>query len=75
MGLGLKTKKGMWVKPGGGHSYRGYMYVRAAPKEYPTKPHQHKIGDIGRKIAEECKGKSGTDWKICRGNILRAARK
>ena len=33
MGIGLKTKKGFWGKLGGGGSYRGYVYFRAAPKD------------------------------------------
>jgi len=66
MAYALKGKKGMWMKPGGGGSYRGYLYARAAPSPYPATAHQHAIGDGGRRMGKECKGKKGADFKECR---------
>jgi hypothetical protein len=66
----LKGKKGVWTKPGSGGSYRGYMYMRAAPKAYPTTAQQSKVGDAGRKVGENCKGKVGTEFRKCRHEAL-----
>lgn len=66
MAYALKGKRGMWMKPGAGGSYRGYLYARAAPKSYTPTAHQHAIGDGGRRMAKECKGKKGADFKACR---------
>lgn len=63
---GLKNKKGAWVKPGAGGSYRSYIYVRAAPAAYPTTSQQKAIGDKGRCVGRECKGKTGSAFKECR---------
>lgn len=69
---GYKTRKGSWVKPG--HmsnksgwpgSYYLYTYVRAPPKPYPKTKQQKAIGDKGRCVAKECKGKSGSTFKEC----------
>jgi hypothetical protein len=70
MSYSLKGKKGAWVKPGGGGSYRGYMYMRAAPKSYPTTSQQGKVGDAGRKVGENCTGKKGAEFKKCRHEAL-----
>ncbi len=72
---GMKTKKGTWVKPGNGGSYRGYEYRRAAPKSYQTTPQQHKIGAVGREIGVACKGKTGSAFKECKNAITQKARK
>lgn len=70
--MGLKSKKGAWVKPGrtGGPllpgSYRGYTYVRAPPKPYPTTSQQKAIGAKGRCVREKCKGKRASDFIACR---------
>lgn len=69
----LRGKKGMWVKPGSQGadpgfpgSYGGYMYLRPAPKSYPKTRQQAVIGERGRTIGRECKGKKGADFKACR---------
>jgi len=74
MSMALKTKKGFWGKLGGGGSYKGFIYFRAAPntntKKYANvKPQQKKIAALGRKIGEECKGQTGTAFKACRAKI------
>jgi len=66
MAYALKGKRGAWVKPGAGGSYRGYMYMRAAPKSYPTTAQQKKIGDGGRRMGKECAGKTGAAFRECR---------
>jgi len=80
MGFALKTKKGFWGKPGqvSGNStfpggYKGYMYFRDAPDEYPKTPQQKKIGELGREIGEKCAGKHGADFTACRAEILSRA--
>jgi len=65
----LKGKKGQWVKPGNGGSYRGYQYVRSAPSDYPTTSQQKTIGDRGRQMSG-CKGKTGSSFKKCRHAVL-----
>jgi len=68
---GMATKKGAWVKPGNvgtgtagfPGSYGDYIYVRAAPKDYPKTAQQRRIGEAGRKCA--IKGKSGRDIHEC----------
>lgn len=67
MNLGLKTKKGAHVKqdgynvgpastgtpgnyPGG---YKGYMYVRAAPSDYPKTAQQQKIADAAKACSRD----------------------
>lgn len=68
----LKSKKGAWVKLGrsGGPllpgSYRGYVYLRASPKPYPTTSQQKAIGAKGRCVRDKCKGKKGSDFIACR---------
>ncbi len=66
MAYALKGKRGAWVKPGAGGSYRGYMYMRAAPKDYPTTAQQKAIGNKGRAMGEKCKGKTGAAFRACR---------
>jgi hypothetical protein len=66
MAYALKGKKGMWMKPGGGGSYRGYLYARAAPSPYPTTDQQKRIGDKGRRVGKECAGKTGSAFRECR---------
>jgi len=67
----LKTKKGVWLKEGKGASYRGYSYRRAAPRKYTKTAQQAKIGEAGRKVGAECKGKKGSDFRKCRHDILK----
>lgn len=73
---GMKTKKGAWVKPGrhGGPylpgSYYLYTYVRAPPKPYPTTAQQKKIGEKGRCVRRECRGKTGPDFFECRAKCV-----
>jgi len=78
----LKTKAGSWGKEGAVSSdpmfpgsYKGYTYNRPAPntqteKYKNVKEQQKKIGDAGRAIREKCKGKTGTDFTICRSEVL-----
>ena len=68
----MKTMKGAWIKPGHAStragwpgSYWAYTYVRAAPKPYPKTAQQKKIGEKGRCVARECKGKTGAAFKEC----------
>jgi hypothetical protein len=68
----LKTRQGAWIKagrssgkPGWPGSYRDYTYVRGAPAPYPKTAQQKKIGDKGRCVAKECKGKTGSAFKEC----------
>ncbi|HEX54558.1 MAG TPA: hypothetical protein ENF49_00295 [Candidatus Altiarchaeales archaeon] len=78
MQIGLKTKKGAWVRlgnvsgdpmfPGG---YKGYVYIRDAPDAYPKTSQQKKIAEAGRRIREKCKGKTGKDFTTCRTEVLR----
>ena len=69
MAYALKGKKGMWMKPGAGGSYRGYLYARAAPKDYGTTAHQKEIGNRGRQMTK-CKGKKGADFRQCRHEVV-----
>ena len=61
----LKTKKGAWIRPGSTSgrssfpgSYGNYVYLRAAPKDYPKTAHQRKIGKCA--IDHVTKGMTGT---------------
>ncbi len=72
MRLNLSTKKGAHVKPDsykpgsfpGG--YKGYLYIRAAPKPYPKTKQQKYIAAVGRAVREKCKGKyKGADFHAC----------
>ncbi len=79
MATALKGKKGVWAKAGAGGSYRGYKYERAAPGPYHDKdgkplgtlPQQKAIGEKGRKMGTECKGKKGPDFRKCRHEALK----
>jgi hypothetical protein len=51
------------VSPG---SYGGYVKMRRPPKAYPTTAQQRKIGEGGRAMGLECKGKSGAAFRECR---------
>lgn len=60
----LKTKKGAWIKPGSTSgrssfpgSYGNFVYLRAAPKDYPKTAQQRKIGSCA--IANVKKGMTG----------------
>ncbi len=66
----LKGKKGSWVKPGNGGSYRGYQYERAAPKAYKKTSGQKKVGEAGRKVGTDCKGKTGATFSQCRHDVM-----
>lgn len=72
MRLNLSTKKGVHVKPDsykagsdfpGG--YKGYLYVRAAPRDYPKTKQQKYIAAVGRAVKDKCKGKKGSDFHAC----------
>jgi len=75
MPTALKGKKGAWTKAGGGGSYRGYKYERAAPSNYPTTAQQRKIGNAGREVGKQCKGKVGADFKACKHEVLASVAK
>ena len=74
----LRTKKGIWGRfgskgkdplfPG---SYGDYVYIRAAPKEYPKTAQQAKVGKAGRMVGEKCKGKKGAEFKKCRHEVMK----
>lgn len=49
-----------WVKP-----------RKTAPKSTEKTPQQLKIAEAGRKVAEECTGLQGGDYKLCRIGVLR----
>jgi len=75
----LKTKGGAWVKPGGSSgkamfpgSYVGYEYKRQAPSAYPKTAQQEKVAAAGRELKEKCAGKKGSDFTICRAEVLSA---
>lgn len=51
------------VSPG---SYGGYVKMRYPPKSYKTTSHQHAIGNGGREMGKNCKGKTGALFRDCR---------
>jgi len=55
------------VSPG---SYGGWVKMRKPPRSYPTTAQQRAIGNKGRQMGKECKGKSGADFRDCRHKIL-----
>ena len=70
---------GHWVKPGrkgadpqAPGSYGDYEYRRGSPKAYKKTEMQKKIAGAGREVGEKCKGKTGSDFKLCRSDIMRA---
>ncbi|RLG23831.1 hypothetical protein DRN85_08605 [Methanosarcinales archaeon] len=73
MRLNLSTKKGAHVKPDsykpgsfpGG--YKGYLYIRAAPKPYPKTKQQRYIAAVGAAVSKNCpKGKyKGAEFRAC----------
>jgi len=78
MAQALKTKKGYWGKMGqvSGNSnwpggYKGYTYFRDAPDSYPKTAQQTKVGEAGRLIGKECKGKHGADFTACRHEVFK----
>lgn len=60
------------IAPG---SYGGYYKERKAPKAYPTTSQQHRIGEAGRSVGKECRGKVGSDFYQCRSGVLAGVRK
>ncbi len=50
------------VAPG---SYGGYVKFRRPPSAYPTTAQQKKIGEGGRAMGAECKGKTGAVFREC----------
>lgn len=56
-------------------SYGGWFKLRKPPKAYPTTAHQHRIGDAGRQVGQECTGKRGSEWFRCRSGVLAGVRK
>ena len=74
----LKSKGGAWVKQGAQGtesnapgSYGGYLYMRPAPRAYPKTSQQAKIGDAGRAVRKECKGKTGPSFWACRSDVMK----
>jgi len=53
------SKQGRWIKP------------RKPISDYPKTGQQGKIAEAGRKISEECTGKRGAEFKLCRSGVLR----
>lgn len=53
------SKKGRWVK------------VRKPISPYPITEHQKKIAESGKRISEECTGKKGVEFNLCRSEVLR----
>lgn len=51
------------VSPG---SYGGWVKMRKPPRRYPTTSQQKKIGEGGRRMGKECKGKTGAAFRECR---------
>jgi len=56
-------------------SYGGYFKQRKAPRAYPTTGQQRRIGDAGREVGKQCKGKTGSSWFECRSQVLAGVRK
>lgn len=54
----MVSKKGRWIKP------------RKPLSNYPATEQQKKIREAGKKIGEECAGKKGTEFNICRTEVL-----
>jgi len=52
------ANKGRWVK------------TRKPVSPYPQTEQQQKIAEAGRKISEECTGKEGAEFKLCRSRVL-----
>ncbi|MGI0150182.1 MAG: hypothetical protein ACREDF_11710 [Thermoplasmata archaeon] len=55
------------IAPG---SYGGYYRQRRAPSSYPTTPQQRKVGQAGREVGKQCKGKKGSDFFRCRHDAI-----
>ena len=51
--------KGRWLKE------------RKPISPYPATEHQKKIAEAGKKISEECTGKKGSEFKLCRYEVLK----
>mgnify|MGYP001595139260 FL=1 len=52
-------------------SYGGYLRERKPPSGYATTSQQKKIGEAGRAVGKECKGRTGGEWYNCRHGVLR----
>ena len=48
-----------------------WVKIRKKMDKYPETPQQLKIREAGEKIKEECTGKKGKDFILCRTNILK----
>lgn len=55
------------IAPG---SYGGYYRQREPPSAYKTTAQQHKVGQAGRAVGAQCKGKKGSDWFRCRHEAI-----
>jgi hypothetical protein len=51
-------KEGRWIK------------ARKKPSDYPDTEQQQKIAEAGRRISEECTGKKGKEFQLCRSEVL-----
>jgi len=47
-----------------------WFKTRKPPREYPRTPQQEKIAEAGKKVGEECKGKTGSEYVSCRHEVL-----
>lgn len=52
------TKRGRWIK------------ARKKPSKYPKTQQQMKIEEAGKRIAEECTGRRGREFQLCRSKVL-----
>jgi len=51
-------KQGRWLK------------VRKEVSPYPDTEQQKKIAEAGKRIAEDCTGKKGKEFQLCRSEVL-----
>jgi len=57
------VKKGLWIKPREPH--------RLSPEgKAAIRPQIERIKEAGKQIKEKCKGKTGTEFKKCRSEVL-----
>jgi len=56
-------------------SYGKYVLIRSAPRSYPKTSQQARIGEAGRAVGKECKGKTGSAFYECRSQALSSVRK
>jgi len=54
----MAKNKGRWIKE------------RKSISKYPNTEHQKRIAEAGKRVALECKGKKGSEFRFCRIKVM-----